>query len=86
MQGSEDANRRLGLHLEKPMPKKELPVALEDIAWVVCQLAEQSPASLFGEIRKQNQELLRALSELQGYRAPPAAAAAREATSARPAA
>ena len=82
---SEEASRRLGLRLEKPLPKRELAVALEDIAWLVCQLAEQSPASLFGEIKKQNQELLRVLSELQVSRAH-SAPAAREATPARPAA
>ncbi len=83
--GCEEASRRLGLRLEKPLPKKELAVALEDVAWVVCQLAEQSPASLFTEIRRQNQELLHALSELHASRAQPAPAA-REPASARPAA
>jgi hypothetical protein len=83
--GPDEANRRLGLLLEKPLPKKALTVALEDVAWVVCQLAEQSPTSLFAEIRRQNQELLHALSELHAARAQPAAAP-RETTSARPAA
>ena len=80
-----ELDRHAGPRLEKPLPKKELAVALEDIAWVVCQLAEQSPASLFAEIKRQNQELLYALAELQAQRGQDLATA-REPTPARPAA
>jgi hypothetical protein len=58
-----------GLRLEKTLPLKELPVAAEDVAWIVCQRAEQTPTSMFREIHKQNQELLYALAQLQEARA-----------------
>jgi len=58
-----------GLRLEKPMPKKEPAIALEDVPWAIRQLAEQTPPSLFNEIKRQNQELLYALAELNGCRA-----------------
>ena len=58
-----------GLRLEKILPKKEPALALEDVPWAVRQLAEQSPASLFSEIKRQNQELLYTLAELHGCRA-----------------
>jgi len=67
--GPDNAGRPAGLRLEKVLPKKEPAVALEDVAWVVRQLAEQTPPSIFHEIKRQNQELLHALAELQGCRA-----------------
>ncbi|HEV3084286.1 MAG TPA: hypothetical protein VGY66_31280 [Gemmataceae bacterium] len=68
-QDPDEAATPSGLRLEKRLPKKELAVALEDVAWIVCQTAEQTHASLFTEVKRQNQELLHALAELRGCRA-----------------
>jgi hypothetical protein len=53
------------LRIEKPLPRREPPVSTEDLAWVMRQVNELAPAGLFEEVQRQNQELLRALLELQ---------------------
>jgi hypothetical protein len=51
--------------VERPLPKKDLPLERPDLAWAVQQLARLTPLNLFDEIRQQNQELVQALQELQ---------------------
>jgi hypothetical protein len=51
--------------VERPLPKKDLPLERPDLAWAVQQLARLTPLNLFDEIRQQNQELVQALHELQ---------------------
>ncbi len=69
------------LRVEKPLPPREPAVGQEDLAFVVRELEKLAPASLFEEVQRQNQELLRALLELQACRAQLAEAAARQAGS-----
>jgi hypothetical protein len=56
------------LQLEKPLPSQQRAVSFEDIAWVLRQLGADTRVNLFIEIRRQNQELLRTMAELQTRR------------------
>jgi len=49
----------LALRLEKPLPAQPGPLPVEDIAWSMRALAQQTPLNLFEEIRQCNLELLR---------------------------
>lgn len=53
------------LRLEQPLPCGESAVAPEDLPWVAQQLVRLTPVNTFEEIQRVNQELLRALLELQ---------------------
>jgi hypothetical protein len=57
------------LRVEKPLPPRDPALPAEDLAWVVRELADQTPPDLFEEVRKQNQELLRTLLELRDCQA-----------------
>jgi len=57
------------LRLEKPLPKHGAALAREDLAWAVRELAGATPENVFEEIQQQNQELLRALQDLQACQA-----------------
>jgi hypothetical protein len=50
--------------LERLLPRKELGMTREDVAWAVQELVRLTPANLFEEVWQQNQELLRAFREL----------------------
>jgi hypothetical protein len=52
----------LALRLEKPLPTKPGPVPVEDVAWSMRELAQQTPLNLFEEVRQCNLELLRLAS------------------------
>ena len=41
----------------------------EDLVWVVRQLVEMTPLTVFEEVQRQNQEVLRLLLELQACQA-----------------
>jgi hypothetical protein len=69
--------------LTRPVPKKALAPAREDLPWLVEVLARHTPLDLFAEIQKQNQELVRAL---QAVKTPASDSAAATLGSASPAA
>jgi hypothetical protein len=54
-----------GARVEKPLPRREPPVAAEDLAFVAREVARLAPERAFEEVRRQNQELLRVLVELR---------------------
>jgi hypothetical protein len=51
--------------VEKPLPRRDPPVAHEDLSWVVRELERLTPPDLFEEVQTQNQELLRALLDVR---------------------
>jgi hypothetical protein len=57
------------LRVEKPLPPRDPALADEDLAFVVRELALRTPANVFEEVQKQNQELLRTLLELRDCQA-----------------
>jgi hypothetical protein len=61
-----DRRRDQAGHLARPLPRKALAPAWEDVPWLVRELVRRTPLNLFEELRKQNQELLRALYDVQG--------------------
>jgi hypothetical protein len=60
---------RLQCGVEKRLPPRDAAVGCEDLAWVVRELAVLAPTNGFEEVRKQNQELLRAHLELRDCQA-----------------
>jgi hypothetical protein len=56
------------LRVELPQP---LPVARDDLAWMIQQLERRSPVNCFEEMRCQAQELLQALAQLHQAPAEP---------------
>jgi hypothetical protein len=56
------------LRLEKALPQRDGTVALDDLPFVIRQLALHGPQDLFREIQRQNDELLSVLAELQRLR------------------
>lgn len=59
------------LRLEKPLPAAPGPISAEDLPWALRQLSRHTPHSLFDEIHRQNQELLKLLHELKAREAEP---------------
>lgn len=57
------------VRLEKPLPRCDTRPAPADLVWMVRQLAELTPFVALEEVRRQNQELLRALVELKACQA-----------------
>src|SRR5262249_26016114 len=57
------------LRVEKLLPRREPPVSSEDLGWVLRQLNELAPVDAFEEVRRQNQDVLRLLLELQALEA-----------------
>lgn len=55
--------------LEKPLPAHDVPLAAEDIAWLVRQVERLAPTNLHAEISRQNQEILTLLVALRGQQA-----------------
>jgi hypothetical protein len=49
--------------LSVPLPEEPLAPAREDLPWLIEELVRRTPLSLFDEIHKQNQEVLRLLSD-----------------------
>jgi hypothetical protein len=50
--------------LQIPLPEQTPAVAPEDVPWLIQQIADQTSFSLFDEICRQNQELLRILENV----------------------
>lgn len=63
--GDEDAESCNMLRIVKVLPNRTLDLAVEDMLWLTKELEKLVPDRLFAEIVRQNQELLRALRELQ---------------------
>jgi|SRR5208282_1713754 len=53
------------MRLDMPLPHGEENMAPHDVAWALKQVTRLAPLNLFEEMRKQNQELLHALLDLQ---------------------
>jgi hypothetical protein len=58
-----ELDTRLPLRLEAPLPAKPPTVGIEELPWLLKELEKLTPANLFEEVQRQNQELLRALRE-----------------------
>jgi hypothetical protein len=61
-----DAFAELALRLDKPLPARDDPMPIEDIAFALEQLAKHTPLNLFEEIRQYNLELLRLAGDQRG--------------------
>ncbi|HYT89269.1 MAG TPA: hypothetical protein VEL76_11240 [Gemmataceae bacterium] len=57
------------LRIEKLLPRREPPVSSEDLGWILRQLNELAPVDVFEEVKRQNQDVLRLLLELQALEA-----------------
>jgi hypothetical protein len=53
------------LKLAKPLPEAARPFAAEDLGWLMGRINDGAPADLFGELRKQNEEILLLLHLVQ---------------------
>jgi hypothetical protein len=53
------------VRLEKPLPVSDNALAREDLSWVIRELVQRTPETVFEEINRQNQELLVVLLELR---------------------
>lgn len=53
------------LKLRKPIPEHTILPSLDDLAWMLGQVDQQSPPRLFEEVVRQNQEILMLLHERQ---------------------
>ncbi len=51
------------VRVERPLRKAALPLDRHDLAWAAESLARLSPPDAFGEIRRQNDEMLRAVRD-----------------------
>jgi hypothetical protein len=59
------AEPAIGLRLERPLPTGGRALADEDLSWAVREWTELAPFDTFAELRRQNQELLQLVHELQ---------------------
>jgi hypothetical protein len=53
------------LRLAKPLPEAARHFAVEDLGWLIARINDSTPADLYGELCKQNQEVLQLLHLLQ---------------------
>jgi hypothetical protein len=49
------------LKLAKPLPEAAKKQSLEDLGWLIARIADQTPRDLYGEVRKQNEDVLQLL-------------------------
>lgn len=54
--------------LDRPLPRKDLPLTGADLLWTVEALHQLTPLNLFEEIQLQNRELMGALHDLKTWR------------------
>jgi hypothetical protein len=59
------------LRLEKLLPERAHNVDASDLAWIVQEVGRLAPVNVFEEMRRQNQELLWTLHEVQTSQAVP---------------
>jgi hypothetical protein len=53
------------LKLTKPLPEDAQKQSPEDLAWLIARINDQTPCDLYGELVKQNQDVLQLLHLLQ---------------------
>jgi hypothetical protein len=51
--------------LAKPLPAEAQKQAPEDLGWLIARISDQTPRDLYGELLRQNQEVLQLLHLLQ---------------------
>ena len=49
------------LKLAKPLPEPARHFAADDLGWLIARINDNTPADLYGELCKQNQEILQLL-------------------------
>jgi len=49
------------LKLAKPLPDGAKNQSLEDLGWLIARIADQTPRDLYGELRRQNEDVLQLL-------------------------
>ena len=53
------------LKLSKPLPEAAQKESPEDLGWLIARINDQTPRDLYGELVKQNQDVLQMLYLLQ---------------------